>query len=148
MKSTAVLIRHRKSHIRVDKQHRKDSMQNQAPIPRPKQHRTVDELISHVEGAGLDSSHLRARIGQLNVNRKRKRANEDNAMEVDGEGWEDEDDSMQVDEDSPRKKVKTGKLSSVVMKGQRLPAKNRATGGLTTKFVSRDNIFDIRNYRI
>jgi hypothetical protein len=141
VRSTAALIRDRKSSLKATKTFKKGLQQNRAPIPRSKlRNRTLGELSNDLKAAGLDPSRIEDRAKIISDARKdrgkRKREEGEDDMEIDAvdeDGWVDDssnDEAMEVDH-GPRKRVKTGKLSSVVHRGTRLPARNRAVAGLS-----------------
>lgn len=107
---------------------------NHPTLPRVKAPRSLSSLTQALTKAGYDPSKIEERAILLAkaAGAKRKREEEDEGgMEVDEEDEEDwEDDSeMEVDEDTPRKKLRTEKGSRVVAVDRRART-DRSLAGL------------------
>ncbi|UZJ51561.1 hypothetical protein CBS101457_000881 [Exobasidium rhododendri] len=166
IREAAEAIRRRKDEAKLLSQDRK-SLKSRSRIPRKMQNRTFSEMSEKLKSLGIDPSSVTARAellakakGMSLAAGKRKRSGDDgDEVMADGQGeeWVDEDQIMDVDEDSatPRK-VSKGDLNSRSLRARaatstlgnktksggtpnaragpvRLPASNRATQGLKNK---------------
>ncbi|KAG8943730.1 Nucleolar GTP-binding protein 1 [Tulasnella sp. 424] len=106
---------------------------NHPTLPRGKAPRSLSSLTQALTKAGYDPSKIEERAILLAkaAGAKRKRDEEEEGMEVDEqdeEDWED-DSEMEVDEDTPRKKLRTEKGSRVVAVDRRART-DRSLAGL------------------
>ncbi|KZO95627.1 putative NOG1-nucleolar G-protein required for 60S ribosomal subunit biogenesis [Calocera viscosa TUFC12733] len=113
----------------------KNKMKNRPVMPRTAGLRTLSEMSRKLTEAGLDPSRIEARAEAIakarGVQRKRKR-DEDAEGDMDVEqssDWEDE--AMNVDEDTPRKRLKSnaGKATSATA-GAHAPKSRRQLAGM------------------
>ncbi|KAH9978909.1 GTP binding protein 4 [Lactifluus volemus] len=122
----------------------KKKMKNKARLPRTAGLRTLTDLTTDLTKAGIDPSRLQERavmIAKMRAaERKRKRDEEADGMDVDGgddddddavsEGLREDEETMEVDgeEDTPRKRTKAN--SGAVIARMRAPRSNRQLAGL------------------
>ncbi|KZT56606.1 P-loop containing nucleoside triphosphate hydrolase protein [Calocera cornea HHB12733] len=116
----------------------KNKMKNRPVMPRTAGLRTLSEMSRKLTEAGLDPSRIEARAEAIakarGAQRKRKRDDgEEGEMDVDeGSSWEDE--AMDVDDDSPRKRMKSngGKARAVAV-GAHVPKSQRQLAGMANE---------------
>lgn len=123
-------------------------MKNKARLPRTAGLRTLTDLTTDLTKAGIDPSRVQERavmIAKMRAaERKRKRDEEADGMDVDGgdhddntvsEGPREDEEIMEVDgeEDNPRKRAKAN--SGTVIARTRAPRSNRQLAGLRDEAV-------------
>jgi nucleolar GTP-binding protein len=126
----------------------KKKMKNKARLPRTAGLRTLTDLTTDLTKAGIDPSRVQERavmIAKMRAaDRKRKRDEEADGMDVDGgdddddavsEGPREDEETMEVDgeEDTPRKRAKAN--SGAVIARTRAPRSNRQLAGLRDEAV-------------
>jgi nucleolar GTP-binding protein len=126
----------------------KKKMKNKARLPRTAGLRTLTDLTTDLTKAGIDPSRVQERavmIAKMRAaERKRKRDEEADGMDVDGGDHDDntvsggpreDEEMMEVDgeEDNPRKRAKAN--SGTVIARTRAPRSNRQLAGLRDEAV-------------
>jgi hypothetical protein len=124
------------------------TFKNRPRLPRTAGLRTLSELTVKMTAAGLDPSRIQERAAILakaqGAERKRKRDEAEDGMDVDAEDEGDEGDWMDVGDEgegTPKKKRKADS-GAVTVKRKRVPASNRQLAGMRDAAVRSSPVYD------